>query len=139
MLVLLFGRCLSRSGPGIIKMEPLQASWLFVACCVLHNLCVDWGVSKLSRLYNQDPNIEREIQRTARRRFRRAVRNISEDDVPSVPPRTPTGSNYQEGLAKRVEVMFRYFGGPDRRAVQKRNMRKRKQVYRTQRATVKSR
>ena len=39
-------------------MDPLQASWLVKACCVLHNRCLDWGIRKLKPGENRDPTME---------------------------------------------------------------------------------
>ena len=38
-------------------MDPLQASWLVKACCVLHNRCFEWGLHKLMPGQNQDPTL----------------------------------------------------------------------------------
>ena len=62
-------------------MDPLQASWLVKACCVLHNRCLDWGLRKLKPGENRDPTMEADILVQAAERFRDANEGVGEDDA----------------------------------------------------------
>ena len=105
-------RCLSSVGAGVVKMAPLQASWLVTACSVLHNLCLDWGVSELSPSNNADPDKEADIRLRSYARMLRARRLVSRDQIP-VPRRHPTTTSaYQLGLKRRARIMWRSYGGP---------------------------
>ena len=90
-------------------MTPLNASWLVKACVVLHNRCIDWGLRKLRRGHNRDPEHEMNIQVRAHMRFTRYNREISAEEVP--PERERYGSTH-DGIVRRARYVFKNYGGP---------------------------
>ena len=88
-------------------MTPLNASWLVKACVVLHNRCLDWGLRKLRRSQNRDPEHEMNIQVRAHMRFTRYNLEITAEELP--PERERYGSRTmvdlcQEEVSKDVNV-----------------------------------
>ena len=106
-------RCLSKNAVGVIEMDPLPASWLTEACCVLHNLCIDWGVRELRSGENKDPEIEQLIQEEAGLRFARAMRRAATArNQPSAPVRERNTRRLIEGQVKRARYIYFNYGGP---------------------------
>ena len=68
------------------------------ACCVLHNMCIDWGLRKLPPGQNKDPDHERDIRIDAQRLLNKHNPDIDIDrgGLPrglwSHPPRPPSSS-----------------------------------------------
>lgn len=89
-------------------MTPLKASWLIKACVVLHNRCLDWGLRKLKRGQNRDPEYEMNIQVRAHMRFTRYNRDIAQEQLPPEPQRYGTTN---EGIVRRAQYVFTNYGG----------------------------
>ena len=77
-------------------MDPLQASWLVKACCVLHR-CLDWGLRRLKPGKNRDPTMEADIHVKAAERYQEANEGIEADQLPDDPPP-------EETMAQRMLV-----------------------------------
>ena len=76
-------------------MDPLQASWLVKACCVLHNRCLDWGIRKLKPGENRDPTMEADILVQAAERFRDANEGVGDHDThDAAAAAAPRGNTY---------------------------------------------
>ena len=93
-------------------MEPLEASYLVVACCVLHNMCIEWGVSELSPMNNEDPDLEVKIQLNALSSFLEARQHIIANRVPREHRVPKNMSNSVQGNYRRQMIIHRYHGGP---------------------------
>ena len=76
-----FFRCLSKNGSGVIHLPPLQASWIVKACCVLHNMCLDWGLRKLRPGQNKDPDHELDIRIEAQKLFNKHNPHLNPDNI----------------------------------------------------------
>ena len=63
---------------------------------MLHNRCIDWGLRKLRRGQNRDPEHEMNIQVRAHMRFTRYNREITAEEVPP----------------ERERYVFKNYGGP---------------------------
>ena len=93
-------------------MDPLQASWLVKACCVLHNRCLDWGLHKLKPGQNCDPTMEVDILVEAAGRFQEANQGIEDDILPDdTPPRRNYGPTHA-GVVRRQTYIHSNYGGP---------------------------
>ena len=90
-------------------MTPLHASWLVKACIVLHNRCIDWGLRKLKRGQNRDPEREMDIQVRAHMRFTMYNQEIAEEDLPDEAERYGAAN---EGIVRRAQYVFKNYGGP---------------------------
>ena len=93
-------------------MDPLEASYLVVACCVLHNMCIEWGVSELSPMNNADPDLEVQIQIDALSSFLEARKDILQNRVPKKHRVPKDKSNHVKGNYRRQMIIHRYHGGP---------------------------
>ena len=90
-------------------MMPLHDSWLVKACIVLHNRCLDWGLRKLKRGQNYNPEHEMNIQVRAQMRFTMYNREIAAEDLPDESERY--GAT-KEGIVRRAQYVFKNYGGP---------------------------
>ena len=96
-------------------MDPLQASWLVKACCVLHNRCLDWGIRKLKPSENRDPTMEADILVQAAERFRDANEGVGDDDTHDAAAAAAPRGNYgptHGGVVRRQTYIHRNYGGP---------------------------
>ena len=93
-------------------MDPLEASHLIVACCVLHNMCIEWGISELSPMNNEDPDLEKRIQLDALSSFVESRRYILHNKIPKQQRVPLNKSNYLRGSYRRNMIIHRYDGGP---------------------------
>ena len=120
MLIILFFhfRCLAKNGSGVVKMEPLEASWLIRACVVLYNMCIDWGLQALKPEDSYDPEIELEIQQKSKRflRFLRSLKQNRDRSVLEVRRRKRDQEQYLTGVRRRNDIFHNQFGGPQPQA-----------------------
>ena len=113
-----FFSCLSKTGVGVLEMDPLHASWVTEACCCLHNLCKDWGVTEIMDGENKDPDLEELIQEEASlriaRSMQRAAQSIREGNVPDqgTMRQNTRGARYAAGFHKRARYIHKHYGGP---------------------------
>ena len=83
------------------------------ACCVLHNMCIDWGLRKLPPGQNQDPDHEREICIEAQRLFNKHNPGIDIDNIPQTEEihHEDYGPTHR-GLLRRRQYIYSHYGGP---------------------------
>lgn len=91
-------------------MEPLQASWLVKACCILHNRCLDWGLRKIPPGQHIDPEHEAGIQKEAQQRFEEHNKGIDAENVPEGVDASDLGPT-REGIARRDRYIYYRYGG----------------------------
>ena len=90
-------------------MTPLHASWLVKACIILHNRCIDWGLRKLKRGQNCNPEHEMNIQVRAHMHFTMYNREIAAEDLPDEAERYGATN---EGIVRRAQYVFKNYGRP---------------------------
>ena len=66
----------------MIHLPPLQAGWIVKAFCMLHNMCIDWGLRKLHPRQNNEPYHERDIHINGQRLFNKHNPDIDIVNIP---------------------------------------------------------
>ena len=103
-----FYRVLSKQGSGLIHRTPHRASLIVHACAYLHNLAIDEGLAKITRLSQADPDCEEVIQRNALRYLLNAVKRNRHRVIKAV-YRPEVEDVYLRGVELRNQILREQF------------------------------